>query len=84
MLRSDHWSNGPKFPWEDESHWPKMIELPVLRDVDIEVRKEAQIYVSTLQRSKNTAEENEEATNQCRTLSSVEYLVFYSLRSSAT
>lgn len=39
------------FPWENESHWPKMIEVPVLRDVDVEVRKEAQIYVSTLQRN---------------------------------
>ena len=37
--------------WEDESHWPKMIEVSVLRDIDVEVWKEAQVYVSTLQRN---------------------------------
>lgn len=37
--------------WEDESHWPKMIEVLVLRDIDVEVWKEAQVYVSTLQRN---------------------------------
>ena len=42
---------GPKFLWEDESHWSKMIEIPVLEDDDVEVRKEAQIYVSTVQRN---------------------------------
>ena len=51
MLRNDHWLKGPMYLWEDESHWPKMIEVLVLRDIDVEVRKEAQVYVSTLQRN---------------------------------
>ena len=49
MLRNDRWLKGPNFLWEDESHWPKMIKIPVLKDDDVEVRKEAQIYVSTVQ-----------------------------------
>ena len=40
---------APSSRWEDESHWPKMIKIPVLKDDDVEVRKEAQIYVSTFQ-----------------------------------
>ncbi|XP_022780505.1 uncharacterized protein LOC111321804 [Stylophora pistillata] len=49
MLRDDRWLKGPKFLWEDESYWPNMIKVPVLGDDDEEVRKEAQIYVSTVQ-----------------------------------
>jgi len=49
MLKNDRWLHGPKFLQGNESHWPKMIEIPVLEDADPEVRKEAQIYVSTRQ-----------------------------------
>ena len=49
MLKNDRWLKGPKFLWENEGHWPKMIEIPVLEDGDPEVRKEGQIYVATLQ-----------------------------------
>ena len=49
MLKNDRWLKGPKFLWENDSHWPKMIEIPVLEDGDPEVRKEGQIYVATLQ-----------------------------------
>ena len=49
MLKNDRWLKGPKFLWENKSHWPKMTEIPVLEDGDPEVRKEGQIYVATLQ-----------------------------------
>ena len=49
MLKDDRWLKGPKFLWEDESHWPRLIKTPVLGDDDVEVRKEAQIYVSAVQ-----------------------------------
>ena len=48
MLKDERWLKGL---WEDESHWPRMIKVPVLEDDDVEVRKEAQIYVSTVQRN---------------------------------
>ena len=51
MLKDDRWLKGPKFLWEDENHWPRMIKVPVFEDEDVEVRKEAQIYVSTVQRN---------------------------------
>ena len=49
MLKDDRWLKGPKFLWEDKSHWRKMIKIPVLGDDDVEGRKEAQIYVSAAQ-----------------------------------
>lgn len=50
MLKNDHWLEDPTFPWEDESHGPRMFEIPALEDDDdAEVRQEAQIYISTLQ-----------------------------------
>ena len=51
MLKDDRWLKGPKFVWEDERHWPRMIKVRVLEDDDVEVRKEAQIYVSAVQRN---------------------------------
>ncbi|PFX12394.1 hypothetical protein AWC38_SpisGene23667 [Stylophora pistillata] len=50
MLRDDRCLKGPKFLWEDKSHWPNMIKIPVLGDDDEEVRKDAQIYFSTVQK----------------------------------
>jgi len=51
MLKDDRRLRGPRFLWEDESHWPRMIKIPVLGDDDVELRKEAQIYVSAVQRN---------------------------------
>ena len=44
LLKDDRWIRGPQFLWNDESSWPKMVEIPELRDEDPAVRKEAQIY----------------------------------------
>ena len=49
MLRDDRCLKGPKYLWEDKSHCPNMIKVPVLGDDDEEVRKEAQISVSAVQ-----------------------------------
>lgn len=49
MLNNNRWLKGPKFLWQDESHWPGSIEIPALTDDDPEVRKEAQIYTATAQ-----------------------------------
>ena len=49
MLNNDRWLKGPKFLWQDESHWPGSIEIPALTDDDPEVRKEAQIYTAAVQ-----------------------------------
>lgn len=27
MLKDDRWLKGPKFLWEDESHWPRLIKI---------------------------------------------------------
>ncbi|PFX20785.1 hypothetical protein AWC38_SpisGene14757 [Stylophora pistillata] len=50
MLNDDRCLKGPRFLWEDKSHWPNTIKVPVLGDDDEEVRKKAQIYVSTAQK----------------------------------
>ena len=49
MLKNNRWLKGPKFLWETESHWPRMIEILTLKDDDPEVRKEAQIYAAAVQ-----------------------------------
>jgi len=47
MLKSGRWHKGPRFLWEDESRWPKMVTVPVIADDDEAVRKECQIYTSS-------------------------------------
>ena len=47
LIQNDRWLRGPKFLWESEECWPKMIEVPCLEDDDPEVRKENRIYTTT-------------------------------------
>ena len=49
MAKNDRWLKGPDFLWEEEDHCPQMKGVPVLKDDDTEVRKEAPIYVTTVQ-----------------------------------
>ena len=44
LLKDDRWIRGPQFLGKDESSWPKMVEIPELKDEDPAVRKEAQTY----------------------------------------
>ena len=44
LLKDDRWIRGPQFLGKDESSWPKMVEIPELKDEDPAVRKEAQNY----------------------------------------
>ena len=44
LLKDDRWIRGPQFLEKDESSWPKMVEIPELKDEDPAVRKEAQNY----------------------------------------
>ena len=43
-MEDDRWIRRPQFLWKDECSWPKIVEIPELRDDDPAVRKEAQIY----------------------------------------
>lgn len=51
LIKNDRWLTGPKFLWEEEECWPAMVEIPVRKDEDPEVRKENQIYVAMLWKS---------------------------------
>ena len=47
LIKNDRWLTGPKFLWKEEECWPAMVEIPILKDDDPEVRKESQIYVAS-------------------------------------
>ena len=49
ILKNDRWLRGPEFLWGNESLWPRMVEIPALKDDDPEVRKETQIYIVVVQ-----------------------------------
>ena len=48
MTRDGRWLNGLAFLWKNEDYWPGMIKVPALKDSDAEVRKEGQIYATTV------------------------------------
>jgi hypothetical protein len=48
MISNDLWLNGPEFLLKDETDWPMMVQVQVLKSDDPEVRKEAQIYATTV------------------------------------
>ena len=50
LTKNDRWLTGPKFLWEEEECWPAMVEIPILKDDDPEVKKENQIYVASARR----------------------------------
>ncbi|XP_067023048.1 uncharacterized protein [Acropora muricata] len=39
LTKNDRWLTGPKFLFEEEECWPAMVEIPILKDDDPEVRK---------------------------------------------
>ena len=43
LIKNDGWLIGPQFLWEDEAWWPKMIDIPCVKDDDPEIRKESQV-----------------------------------------
>ena len=50
LIKNDRWLTGPKFFWEEEKCWPALVEIPILKDNDPEVRKENQIYMASASR----------------------------------
>ena len=48
MAKDNRWLNGPTFLWKEEESWPTMIEVPRLKDNDVEVTKESRNYVTTV------------------------------------
>ena len=50
LIKNDRWLIGPEFLWEDEARWPKMIDIPCLKDDDPEIRKESQVYTASVSR----------------------------------
>ena len=39
MQKNDRWLKGPKFLWQDKSHWPRAVEIPTLTDHDLKLGK---------------------------------------------
>ena len=50
LIKNDRWLIGPEFLWEDEARWPKMIDIPCVKDDDPEIRKESQVYTASVSR----------------------------------
>ena len=50
LIKNDGWLIGPQFLWEDEAWWPKMIDIPCVKDHDPEIRKESQVYIASFNR----------------------------------
>ena len=50
LIKNDSWLIGPELLWEDEAQWPKMIDIPRVKDDDPEIRKESQVYTASVSR----------------------------------
>ena len=50
LVKNDRWLIGPEFLWGDEARWPKMIDIPSVKDEDPEIRKESQVYTASVSR----------------------------------
>ena len=50
LIKNDRWLIGPEFLCEDEARWPKMIDIPCVKDDDPEIRKESQVYTASVSR----------------------------------
>lgn len=50
LIKNDRCLIGPEFLWEVEARWPKMIDIPCVKDDDPEIRKESQVYTASVSR----------------------------------
>ena len=50
LIKNDRWLMGPEFLREDEARWPKIIDIPSVKDDDPEIRKESQVYTASVSR----------------------------------
>ena len=46
FLKDNRWIAGPSFLWKEGCYWPEMIDVPVMKNDDPELRKEVQVYVA--------------------------------------
>lgn len=50
LIKNDRCLIGPEFLWKVEARWPKMIDIPCVKDDDPEIRKESQVYTASVSR----------------------------------
>ena len=47
LIKNNRWLQGPEFLWKNEDQWPQTSDIPVMKEDEPEVRKEARIYTAT-------------------------------------